>query len=49
MHSLYVFTEVCYVFLKDVHIKDDPYGEDSEFQRARWHTPGYSLPELLVP
>ena len=49
MFSWYVLAEVCYAFLEDVDTEDDPHAEDSQFQRARWHTRGWTLQELIAP
>ena len=49
MFSWYLLAEVCYAYLEDVHKDDDPHAKDSEFRKARWHTRGWTLQELLAP
>ena len=49
MFTWYALSEVCYAFLEDVHQQDSPYPKGSEFRRARWHTRGWTLQELLAP
>ena len=49
MFNWYALSEVCYAYLEDVHFDDDPYAEESEFRKARWHTRGWTLQELLAP
>jgi hypothetical protein len=40
---------VCYAYLADVEIGDNPEHEDSQFQKSRWFTRGWTLQELLAP
>ena len=49
MFSWYVLAEVCYVYLEDVPSEDDIHEKDSAFRKARWHTRGWTLQELLAP
>ena len=49
MFNWYSLAEVCYVYLEDVTGGDDPEDEDSYFQKARWHSRGWTLQELLAP
>ena len=49
MFDWYALAEVCYVFLQDVRHDDDPLAKDSDFRKARWHTRGWTLQELLAP
>ena len=49
MFNWYALAEVCYVYLEDVREDDNPHDENSEFRRARWHTRGWTLQELLAP
>ena len=49
MFNWYALAEVCYVYLEDVPYADDPYAEESKFQKARWHSRGWTLQELLAP
>ena len=49
MFVWYVQAEVCYALLEDVSSEDVIYSENSDFRRARWHTRGWTLQELLAP
>ena len=49
MFAWYVQAEVCYAFLEDVSSSDVVDLDNSEFTRARWHTRGWTLQELLAP
>ena len=49
MFDWYALAEVCYVYLEDVRHDDDPLAKDSDFRKARWHTRGWTLQELLAP
>ena len=51
MINWYTLAEVCYVFLEDVYYRGNSQAEEfkAEFQRARWHTRGWTLQELLAP
>ena len=49
MFNWYVLAEVCYAHLEDVSSSDDPHAKGSQFRRARWHTRGWTLQELLAP
>ena len=49
MFNWYAFAEVCYVYLEDVKDGDNPGNENSGFQKARWHSRGWTLQELLAP
>ena len=49
MFSWYVLAEVCFAYLQDVPSGDALHAPDSAFRRARWHTRGWTLQELLAP
>lgn len=61
MFKWYRLAAVCYAYLDDVHREGDAYLEDgtsedkdikdlrAEFRRARWHTRGWTLQELIAP
>lgn len=49
MYSWYRHAEVCYVYLSDVDDDDLPSAPGSQFRRARWHSRGWTLQELLAP
>ena len=49
MFRWYVLSEVCFAYLEDVPSGENIYDEDSAFRRARWHTRGWTLQELLAP
>lgn len=50
MFTWYALSEVCYAFLEDVSQEDgEPNIAGSAFRRARWHTRGWTLQELLAP
>lgn len=49
MYTYYKEAAVCYVYLADVSINDDPHKEHSQFRQARWFTRGWTLQELLAP
>ncbi|OJT09994.1 Vegetative incompatibility protein HET-E-1 [Trametes pubescens] len=49
MFELYRLADVCYVYLADVPDGDDPRGMNSQFQRSRWHTRGWTLQEFIAP
>ena len=36
MFNWYALAEVCYVYLEDVPLADDPYAKESSFRHARW-------------
>ena len=49
MFRWYVLSEVCFAYLEDVPSDENIYDEGSAFRRARWHTRGWTLQELLAP
>ena len=49
MFNWYALAEVCYVYLEDVPHADDARVWLSSFWRARWHSRGWTLQELLAP
>ena len=49
MFAWYVHAEICFAFLEDVPPDDDFAAPQSAFRRARWHTRGWTLQELLAP
>ena len=49
MFKWYSESEVCYAFLADVPSDDVIGAPNSAFRRARWHTRGWTLQELIAP
>ncbi|KDR71125.1 hypothetical protein GALMADRAFT_806602 [Galerina marginata CBS 339.88] len=49
MYRWYKSATVCYVYMSDVKIEDDPSDPDSPFSKSRWFTRGWTLQELLAP
>ncbi|KAM5535936.1 hypothetical protein V8D89_010376 [Ganoderma adspersum] len=50
MFEWYSRASICYVYLADVDDDDDAVIDlDSQFRRARWHTRGWTLQELIAP
>ena len=51
MCQYYSRSDVCFVYLHDVHYNEDlPEGfDEAEFQNSKWHTRGWTLQELLAP
>ena len=49
MFRWYAASEMCYAFLVDVPSNDVLEAHDSAFRRARWHTRGWTLQELVAP
>ena len=49
MFRWYSFSEVCYALLEDVPTDDDLHAPGSAFRKARWHTRGWTLQELIAP
>ena len=49
MFRWYSESEVCYAFLEDVPSDDALDAPNSPFRRARWHTRGWTLQELIAP
>lgn len=49
MFKWYEQAAICYVYLGDVTDATSITSEESEFHRARWHTRGWTLQELLAP
>lgn len=49
MFSWYTKANICYVYLSDVTDINSVEGEDSQFRKARWHTRGWTLQELIAP
>lgn len=49
MYSWYGHAAVCYAYLDDVEADEDPRLPDAKFRRSRWHTRGWTLPELIAP
>ncbi len=39
----------CYVYMSDVSDVNSIEGKESQFYKARWHTRGWTLQELLAP
>ncbi|KAH9939290.1 uncharacterized protein BXZ73DRAFT_99493 [Epithele typhae] len=49
MFLWYSYAEICYAYLDDVPSDDELDTETSAFRRARWHTRGRTLQELIAP
>lgn len=49
MFRWYEHSKLCFAFLEDVPSHDDISAENSAFRRARYHTRGWTLQELLAP
>ncbi|KAH9942144.1 HET-domain-containing protein [Epithele typhae] len=49
MFIWYTCAEVCYAYLSDVPTNTVLDAPDSAFRRARWHTRGWTLQELIAP
>ncbi|KAI0740640.1 heterokaryon incompatibility protein-domain-containing protein [Earliella scabrosa] len=49
MFTWYSFAEVCFAYLEDVPSDCKLGALDSAFRRARWHTRGWTLQELIAP
>ena len=49
MFNWYASAEVCYAYLEDVPPNCKIKARDSAFRKARWHTRGWTLQELIAP
>ena len=49
MFKWYSLAEVCFAHLEDVPGGCDLHARDSAFKKARWHTRGWTLQELIAP
>lgn len=49
MFTWYADSEVCFTYLEDVPSDCDLAAPDSPFRKARWHTRGWTLQELIAP
>ena len=49
MFSWYTLSDICYAHLEDVPADDRIKDAGSAFRKARWHTRGWTLQELLAP
>ncbi|KDR77344.1 hypothetical protein GALMADRAFT_32921, partial [Galerina marginata CBS 339.88] len=49
MYNWYQSARICYAYLSDVTIGDDPSDPESPFSNSRWFTRGWTLQELLAP
>ncbi|KAI0800368.1 hypothetical protein C8Q74DRAFT_408358 [Fomes fomentarius] len=49
MFTWYADSEVCFAYLEDVPSDCDLAAPDSPFRKARWHTRGWTLQELIAP
>ena len=49
MFEWYSRASICYVYLADVDDDDTVHYPNSQFRRARWHTRGWTLQELIAP
>ncbi|KAK4235402.1 vegetative incompatibility protein HET-E-1 [Achaetomium macrosporum] len=49
MFQWYRNAAICYAYLSDVHVLEDPAGEMPAFSASRWFTRGWTLQELLAP
>ncbi|KAK3301726.1 heterokaryon incompatibility protein-domain-containing protein [Chaetomium strumarium] len=49
MFQWYRDAAICYAYLSDVRVLEDPAGEMPAFSASRWFTRGWTLQELLAP
>ncbi|KAJ8455792.1 hypothetical protein ONZ51_g12337 [Trametes cubensis] len=49
MFEWYHAAQLCYAYLEDVNDSDILDAPSSQFRRARWHTRGWTLQELIAP
>ncbi|KAI0704765.1 heterokaryon incompatibility protein-domain-containing protein, partial [Earliella scabrosa] len=49
MFNWYAFAEVCFAYLADVPKDCELSAPNSAFRKARWHTRGWTLQELIAP
>ncbi len=49
MFTWYSSSEACYAYLEDVPSDCVLHARDSAFRKARWHTRGWTLQELIAP
>jgi len=49
MFMWYKKANTCYAYLSDVTDANSVEGEESQFNKARWHSRGWTLQELLAP
>ncbi|RDX45563.1 hypothetical protein OH76DRAFT_1473896 [Lentinus brumalis] len=49
MYGWYAGATVCYAYLDDVEADEDPRLPNAKFRWSRWHTRGWTLPELIAP
>lgn len=49
MFNWYQKSKICFVYLEDVPILNNPFLPDSDFRGSRWWTRGWTLQELLAP
>ena len=49
MWEWYWFSQVCYAYLSDVTARSESLENESEFEKSRWFTRGWTLQELIAP
>ncbi|RPD55477.1 HET-domain-containing protein [Lentinus tigrinus ALCF2SS1-7] len=49
MYAWYTHAAVCYAYLDDVEADEDPRLPSAKFRWSRWHTRGWTLPEVIAP
>lgn len=49
MYAWYTMSQVCYAYLQDVPIADEPDALDSPFRKSEWFRRGWTLQELIAP
>jgi hypothetical protein len=49
MYRWYRNAQICYAYLADVSVHEQPRAADSAFAKSRWFTRGWTLQELIAP
>lgn len=49
MFHWYKNAKMCFAYLSDLHVNENPYDIESYFPRCKWFTRGWTLQELLAP
>nr|VWP01210.1 Aspartyl proteinase [Ganoderma boninense] len=49
MYRWYALARVCYAYLADVRLEEDPHAGGSAFRQSRWFQRGWTLQELIAP
>lgn len=49
MFKWYQAVKICYVYLEDVPLNENPFNKGSALRKSRWFTRGWTLQELLAP